>query len=90
MCIKLTIPLQPYDLQSVLPRDLGEIASYFFSKIDRKGEGLVTQEQFRAAIESRFSLGMSDDDWKKFLNAVPLDDDGMVHYVQFMSNFDAK
>jgi Ca2+-binding EF-hand superfamily protein len=61
-----------------------------FSKIDRNGEGSVSQEQFRAAIESRFELGMSDEEWEQFLSSVPLDNDGMVLYVQFMSRFDTK
>ena len=59
-------------------------------KIDRNGEGLVSQEQFRAAIESRFELGMSDNEWEQFLSSVPLDSDGKVQYVQFMSRFDTK
>jgi Ca2+-binding EF-hand superfamily protein len=64
--------------------------SYVFSKIDRGGEGLVSQEQFRAAIECRFELGMSDEEWEKFLNTVPMDSEGKVQYVQFMSRFDTK
>ncbi|XP_028399843.1 EF-hand calcium-binding domain-containing protein 6-like [Dendronephthya gigantea] len=59
-------------------------------KIDRNGEGLVSQEQFRAAIESRFELGMSDDEYQQFLSCVPLDSDGMVQYALFMSRFDTK
>lgn len=50
----------------------------------------MSQEQFRAAIESRFELGMSDEEWEQFLSSVPLDNDGMVLYVQFMSRFDTK
>ena len=64
--------------------------SFVFSKIDRNGEGLVTQEQFRAAIESRFELGISDDEWETFMRSVSLNNDGMVQYVQFMSRFDTK
>ena len=64
--------------------------SFVFSKIDRNSEGLVTQEQFRAAIESRFELGISDDEWEKFMSSVSLNNDGMVQYVQFMSRFDTK
>jgi Ca2+-binding EF-hand superfamily protein len=50
----------------------------------------VSQEQFRAAIECRFELGMSDEEWEKFLNTVPMDSEGKVQYVQFMSRFDTK
>lgn len=60
------------------------------SKIDRSEQGLVTQEQFRAAIESRFELGMTDEEYGQFLKNVPIDRDGMVQYVEFMSRFDTK
>ena len=50
----------------------------------------MSQEQFRAAIESRFELGMSDGEWEQFISTVPLDGEGMVQYVQFMSRFDTK
>ena len=60
----------------------------FFSNIDRKDSGQLTQQQFRAAIEGRFELGMSDKDFEQLLKAVPINNEGMVKYVEFMSKFD--
>lgn len=59
-----------------------------FHNIDRRDSGLLTQQQFRAAIEGRFELNMSDQEFDLFLKKVPIDSDGMVKYVEFMSKFD--
>ncbi|XP_032219247.2 EF-hand calcium-binding domain-containing protein 6 [Nematostella vectensis] len=59
-----------------------------FHNIDRNDCGLLTQQQFRAAIEGRFELGMSDEEYEDFLTRVPINNDGMVKYVEFMSKFD--
>ncbi|CAH3031296.1 unnamed protein product [Pocillopora meandrina] len=59
-----------------------------FHNIDRKDSGLLTQQQFRAAIEGRFELNMSEQEFESFLKKVPIDSDGMVKYVEFMSKFD--
>ena len=76
-----------------LPRDLAQCLNkcnnyFFFSNIDRRDSGLLTQQQFRAAIEGRFELNMSDQEFDQFLKKVPIDSDGMVKYVEFMSKFD--
>ncbi|EDO28675.1 predicted protein [Nematostella vectensis] len=49
-----------------------------FHNIDRKDCGLLTQQQFRAAIEGRFELGMSDEEYEDFLTRVPINNDGMI------------
>ena len=64
------------------------IVLLFYSNIDRKDSGLLTQQQFRAAIEGRFELNMSDQEFDAFLKKIPIDSDGMVKYVEFMSKFD--
>lgn len=61
---------------------------FVFSNIDRKDSGLLTQQQFRAAVEGRFELNMSDQEFEAFLKKIPIDGDGMVKYVEFMSKFD--
>lgn len=61
---------------------------FLFSNIDRRDSGLLTQQQFRAAIEGRFELNMTDQEFDLFLKKVPIDSDGMVKYVEFMSKFD--
>lgn len=59
-----------------------------FHNIDRRDSGLLTQQQFRAAVEGRFELNMSDQEFEAFLKKIPIDGDGMVKYVEFMSKFD--
>ena len=39
-------------------------------------------------MEGRFELNMSDQEFDAFLKKVPIDNDGMVKYVEFMSKFD--
>ena len=39
-------------------------------------------------MEGRFELNMSDQEFEAFLKKVPIDNDGMVKYVEFMSKFD--
>ena len=77
----------------LLPRDLAYCLNkcnnnFSFSNIDRRDSGLLTQQQFRAAIEGRFELNMSEQEFDQFLKKVPIDSDGMVKYVEFMSKFD--
>ena len=61
---------------------------FVFSNIDRRDSGLLTQQQFRAAVEGRFELNMSDQEFEAFLKKIPIDGDGMVKYIEFMSKFD--
>lgn len=60
------------------------------SKIDKIGLDIVSQEEFRAAIESRFELEMTTDQFKSLIDRVPLDDEGNVRYADFMTQFDTK
>lgn len=62
----------------------------FNRKIDKFGERVISQEEFRAAIESQFNLNLSDIEFEQFIDSVPLDDEGKVKYQSFMSQFDAK
>ncbi|KAH9502531.1 hypothetical protein Btru_068907 [Bulinus truncatus] len=61
-----------------------------FRKIDRLGLDYISQEEFRAAIESRFNLNLTDDQFESFIDRVPLDEDGNVLYPKFMQQFDAR
>ena len=63
---------------------------YIFSKIDFGGTDRISQEEFRAAIESRFSFDMTDDQFGMFMDRVPLDDEGLVRYPEFMAQFDTQ
>ena len=65
----------------------------FFStyrKIDKLRLRVVSQQEFRAIIESRFNLGLSDAEFEAFLDRVPFDDEGNVKYHDFMGQFDTK
>ena len=60
------------------------------SKIDRLGLDILSQEEFRAAIESKFGLEMTDDQFRAMLDRVPLDEEGNVKYADFMTQFDTR
>lgn len=62
----------------------------FFSKIDKLGLDYISQEEFRAAIESRFNLEMTEPQFRMLVDRVPLDEDGNVKYAEFMAQFDTK
>ena len=62
----------------------------FYSKIDRYGTDVITQEEFRAAIESRFGLELSEQQFNNFVDRLPLNEDGLVKYADFMAQFDTK
>ena len=54
------------------------------------GCNVINQEEFRAAIESRFNLTLTDSQFEGFVDRVPLDEDGCVRYADFMQQFDTK
>jgi len=61
-----------------------------FHKIDRSNSMVISEKQFRAVIESRFKVDLSEESFKKLMEKVPLDENGMVKYVEFMSTFDSR
>ncbi|XP_077999318.1 EF-hand calcium-binding domain-containing protein 6-like [Glandiceps talaboti] len=61
-----------------------------FHKIDKQHTDRISQEEFRAAIESRFEIEISDEEFQEFIDRVPLDDEGLVKYPVFMAQFDTK
>ncbi|GFN96863.1 EF-hand calcium-binding domain-containing protein 6 [Plakobranchus ocellatus] len=60
-----------------------------FKKIDNLGTDVISQEEFRAAIESRFNMELTNSQFESFLDRVPLDEEGNVMYTRFMQQFDA-
>lgn len=58
--------------------------------IDNLGTNVISQEEFRAAIESRFQLTLNDDQFDSFIDRVPLDEEGNVRYSEFMQQFDTR
>lgn len=51
---------------------------------------MISQEEFRAAIESRFNVEMSDEQFRALVDHVPLTNDGDVKYAEFMAQFDTR
>ena len=51
---------------------------------------VISQEEFRAAMESRFNLTLTEDQFESFVDRVPLDEDGNVKYTDFMQQFDTR
>ncbi|KAM4708958.1 EF-hand calcium-binding domain-containing protein 6-like [Discoglossus pictus] len=61
-----------------------------FEKIDKYNRNVISQEEFRAAIESRFGVEITDEDFEQLLDRIPLDEDGNVKYPHFMAMFDSR
>ncbi|XP_025063845.1 EF-hand calcium-binding domain-containing protein 6-like [Alligator sinensis] len=61
-----------------------------FQKIDKLEKEIISQQEFRAAIESRFGVEITDEEFELLLDRIPLDEDGNVRYPQFMAMFDSR
>ncbi|XP_069055700.1 EF-hand calcium-binding domain-containing protein 6-like [Pleurodeles waltl] len=61
-----------------------------FHKIDKLERNIISQQEFRAAIESRFGLEITEEEFELLLDRIPLDEDGNVRYPQFMAMFDSR
>ncbi|XP_068124872.1 EF-hand calcium-binding domain-containing protein 6-like [Hyperolius riggenbachi] len=61
-----------------------------FEKIDKYKRNVISQQEFRAAVESRFGVEITDEDFEQLLDRIPLDEDGNVRYPHFMAMFDSR
>ncbi|XP_045213857.1 EF-hand calcium-binding domain-containing protein 6-like isoform X3 [Mercenaria mercenaria] len=61
-----------------------------FKSIDKLETNVISQEEFRAAMESRFNLTLTDEQFDGFVDRIPLDEDGNVKYTDFMQQFDTR
>ncbi|XP_038256136.1 EF-hand calcium-binding domain-containing protein 6-like isoform X2 [Dermochelys coriacea] len=61
-----------------------------FQKIDRLEREVISQQEFQAAVESRFGVEITDEEFELLLDRIPLDEDGNVRYPQFMVMFDSR
>ncbi|XP_044875314.1 EF-hand calcium-binding domain-containing protein 6-like isoform X4 [Mauremys mutica] len=61
-----------------------------FQKIDRLQREVISQQEFQAAVESRFGVEITDEEFELLLDRIPLDEDGNVRYPQFMAMFDSR
>lgn len=48
----------------------------------------ISKQEFRAAIESHFSIELTDSDFEEFLREVPKDSLDRIKYLDFMTKFD--
>jgi len=76
-------------LLSILQSDFLSLLG-MFNKLDKYHLNAISQQEFRAAIESRFDLEFKDSEFEAFVENLPLDEEGRVRYVEFMSQFDTK
>ncbi|KAL6467327.1 hypothetical protein MHYP_G00251310 [Metynnis hypsauchen] len=61
-----------------------------FQKIDKLNKGIISQEEFRTAVEHRFGLVISDGEFEQLVDRLPLDRLGNVQYGVFMAAFDTR
>ena len=54
-----------------------------FHKLDRENRDVVTQSEFRALLESRFGLDLSEAEFGRMMTRVPLNDAGLVRVRLF-------
>ncbi|RUS88431.1 hypothetical protein EGW08_003827 [Elysia chlorotica] len=84
-----TISAVESQLTNMFQRDFLALLG-MFKKIDHLGTDVISQEEFRAAIESRFNMDLTNSQFESFLDRVPLDQEGNVMYTRFMQQFDAR
>ena len=51
---------------------------------------VLSPKEFRAVIESKLHLTLKEDEFIKLLDKVPLDENGMIKYAEFMTRFDTR
>ncbi|GCB73937.1 hypothetical protein scyTo_0003020 [Scyliorhinus torazame] len=60
-----------------------------FHKIDKLKRDVIGQQAFWAILKSRFGINMSEDEVNYLKERIPLDAQGNVKYLEFMSMFDS-
>lgn len=59
-----------------------------FRKLDRAKSNSLSKKEFRAAIESYFSIELTDREFDEFIAEIPRTDNDRIHYLEFMTKFD--
>ncbi|XP_020392917.2 EF-hand calcium-binding domain-containing protein 6-like [Rhincodon typus] len=60
-----------------------------FHKIDKQKRDVISQQAFWTFLKNRFGIDMSDEEVSYLKNRIPLDAQGNVKYLEFMSIFDS-
>jgi Ca2+-binding EF-hand superfamily protein len=59
-----------------------------FRKIDRNRKNTISKKEFRATIESHFSIELNDSEFNELMFSVPCNSENQVEYLEFMTKFD--
>ncbi|KAM9324585.1 EF-hand calcium-binding domain-containing protein 6-like [Gastrophryne carolinensis] len=60
-----------------------------FRKADKNKMNVISQQDFRAILERRYSLKVTDEEFAYLMERMPLDLHGAIRYLDFMSKFDS-
>ncbi|XP_078421428.1 EF-hand calcium-binding domain-containing protein 6-like [Cetorhinus maximus] len=60
-----------------------------FHKIDKQKRDVISQQDFWTILKSRCGINMSDEEMNYLKDRIPLDAQGNVKYLEFMSMFDS-
>ncbi|KAK3096739.1 hypothetical protein FSP39_002809 [Pinctada imbricata] len=60
----------------------------FFKSCDKYNLGVITQQEFRSAIDKRLGYPMSEKQWEQLKYDVGTDRDGLIPYTKFLQLFD--
>lgn len=67
---------------------LGSNTAAVFSRIDRNGDGLLSKDEFTAALKDKdLGLGFSDAEIGKILGVVDANASGNINYIEFVQAF---
>ena len=58
-----------------------------FEKYDEDGKGYITADEFRKAVEHKFSSNLSSDEISKMMKDADKDGDGQIDYEEFLKAF---
>ncbi|KAM4636670.1 EF-hand calcium-binding domain-containing protein 6-like [Discoglossus pictus] len=60
-----------------------------FQKVDTRQQNRISQQDFRAILETRYCIKISDEEFECLLNTLPVDSHGGIRYLEFMDRFDS-
>ncbi|OCT71235.1 hypothetical protein XELAEV_18034213mg [Xenopus laevis] len=74
-------------LEKIFHSDFNVLLSSF-QCADSKKQKSISQRDFRAILQERFSIQITDEDFKCLLEKLPVDPHGGIKYLDFMDTFD--
>jgi len=61
-----------------------------FNKLDKNNSDVISPQELRAALESKFHLEIKDTEFESFVENLPQNEEGKIYYAKFMSQFDTR